>query len=216
MSVFSGLSRPLKAAGVALVAIAVVAAVIGGITVLNSGSSSDTAAPSSSAPSPGTPSGGPSVPPTGSPAVPPTSAVPPSTSAPSSPVPPSPTPGGQPPGQTGQPGQPGQPGNGQQSAKWVVVRVYNNSLITGLAAKAKKDFEASGWKVEDPKPYPYGTIPTTTAYYRPGTDEETAAKALAAEFGMRAEQRFEGIQDSSPGVVVILTKDYKGGDSKGS
>ncbi|MER6765395.1 LytR family transcriptional regulator, partial [Amycolatopsis sp. NPDC000746] len=47
MSVFSGLSRPLKAAGVALIGIAVVAAVIGGVTVLNT-SGDQNAGPSTS------------------------------------------------------------------------------------------------------------------------------------------------------------------------
>jgi hypothetical protein len=87
--------------------------------------------------------------------------------------------------------------------------VYNNSTIHGLAASAAADFRAAGWNVADVSNYSAGIIPVTTAYYRPGTDEETAAKALAAEFGMRAEARFDGIKDSSPGVIVIVTNNYK-------
>ena len=96
------------------------------------------------------------------------------------------------------------------------VRVYNNSTITGLAAKAAADFRAAGWNVVSVDNYPYGVIPTTTAYYTPGTDEETAAKALATEFGMKAEPRFDGIKNSSPGVIVIVTNDYQGLRNKGS
>jgi microcystin degradation protein MlrC len=98
----------------------------------------------------------------------------------------------------------------------VTVRVYNNSLIEHLAARAADDFRKAGWNVTEVKGYPYGTIPETTAYYRPGTDEEAAAKQLAQAFGFKAEPRFEGIKDASPGVIVIVTKDYGTNAPKGS
>ncbi|KFZ84245.1 hypothetical protein ED92_10135 [Amycolatopsis sp. MJM2582] len=211
MSLFSGLSRPMKAAGLALVGVAVIAAVIGGITLTSGGGDSDTATPPGttptssdgatqpSSPAPGSPSA--STPPASSSAVPPSSA--PASSAP---------PASQP-GQTGQPGQPG--GDQQASHKWVTVRVYNNSTIQGLAEQAAKDFRASGWNVSEVKGYP-GRLPETVAYYRPGTDEEAAAKALALEFGFRAEPRFKEIENIGPGVIVILTKDYKTNDKDGS
>jgi LytR cell envelope-related transcriptional attenuator len=104
----------------------------------------------------------------------------------------------------------------QSGAKWVQVRVYNNSTIKGLAAQAAADLRADGWNVVEAANYPYGIIPTTTAYFTPGTDEETAAKALATTFGMHAEPRFGGIQDASPGVIVIVTNDYQGLHPKGS
>lgn len=189
-----------------LVGVAIVAAVIGGVTLLNSGGKNDTAAPTSSAAPPpgGTPSG--SVPPSSS-SPSPSPSVPPSSS---STAPPPSSPAAPPPSQGGQPGQPGgQPGDQQASAKWVVVRVYNNSTIHGLAATAAEDFRAAGWNVAEVSNYSAGIIPVTTAYYRPGTDEETAAKALAAEFGMRVEARFDGIKDASPGVIVIVTNNYQ-------
>jgi hypothetical protein len=199
MSLFSGLSRPLKAAGLALVGVAIVAAVIGGVTLLNSGDKNDTAQPSTSATPPpgGAPSG--SVPPP-SPSPSPSPSAPPSSS---SAAPPPSSPAAPPPSQGGQ------PGDQQASAKWVTVRVYNNSTIHGLAATAAEDFRGSGWNVAEVSNYSAGIIPVTTAYYRPGTDEETAAKALAAEFGLRAEARFDGIKESSPGVIVIVTNNYK-------
>jgi hypothetical protein len=89
------------------------------------------------------------------------------------------------------------------------LRVYNNSTIAGLAAKAAEDFRRAGWTVTESRNYSDGVIPTTTVYYRPGTGEQAAAERLAAEFGMRAEPRFAGIQDATPGLIVILTKDYK-------
>jgi LytR cell envelope-related transcriptional attenuator len=113
---------------------------------------------------------------------------------------------------------PGQPpsgdGNGEP-ARTVPVRVYNNSKIKGLAKTAAADLRADGWQVTEVSNYPYGTIPTTTVYYRAGTDEEAAARSIAADFGMRVEERFEGIKDAPAGVIVIVTNDYKNGDGGG-
>ncbi|WP_409184692.1 LytR C-terminal domain-containing protein [Amycolatopsis sp. VS8301801F10] len=218
MSVFSGLSRPLKAAGVALIGVAVVAAVIGGVTVLNTGGDQN-AGPSTSG-EPTSPGGSSSAPssssvPTSSAPSSPASSAPASSSAASSA--PASSQAGQPGGQPGQqPGQPGQAGPDQQASnKWVTLRVYNNSLIKHLAEQAAADFRGSGWNVAEVGNYSQGVIPTTTAYFRPGTDEEAAAKQLAKEFGFQAQPRFEGIQNSSPGVIVIITKDYQPGH-KGS
>jgi hypothetical protein len=132
----------------------------------------------------------------------PSSSGAPSTSPPSSPPPASPSATSAGPAPT--------PGDDQAPAKWVVLRVYNNSTIHGLAARAGDDLRTAGWNVVEVSNYPSGIIPATTAFYRPGTDEEAAAKALAAEFGMRAEPRFAGIQQASPGVIVIVTNNYQG------
>jgi hypothetical protein len=208
MSVFSGMSRPMKAAGVALIGVAIIAAVIGGISALGGGDGSNEAGPSGTPTQPGTSSAPPSTS---------SSATPPSTSTsasagPSSPAPPSTS--SAPGGATSAP--PGQPGGDQQASnKWVTVRVFNNSTIKGLADRAAEDFRGDGWNVNEVSNYSQGVIPTTTAFYRPGTDEEAAAKQLAQEFGIKAEPRFEGIQSASPGVIVIVTKEYQAGH-KGS
>ncbi|MEU0792325.1 LytR C-terminal domain-containing protein [Amycolatopsis sp. NPDC005961] len=205
MSVFSGMSRPMKAAGVVLIGVAIIAAIIGGVTAL-SGDGSNEAGPSGTSSTPPGTSGSSSAP--TSPSSPPpnsTSTNPPSpTPPPTSPAPGQPT-----------TGQPGQPGDQQASNKWVTVRVFNNSTIKGLAARAKDDFAGSGWNVTEVSNYSQGVIPATTAYYRPGTDEEAAAKQLAQEFGFKAEPRFAGIQDATPGVIVIVTNNYESGH-KGS
>ncbi|MEV7037269.1 LytR C-terminal domain-containing protein [Amycolatopsis sp. NPDC051061] len=207
MSVFSGMSRPMKAAGVALIGVAIIAAVIGGISALSGGGSNE-AGPSGTTTPPGTSTG--AQPPSGST---PTTTPPASTSTnPTSPTPPpptSPTPG------RPTSGQPGQPGDQQAGNKWVTVRVFNNSTIKGLADRAAEDFRGSGWTINEVSNYSQGTIPTTTAFYRPGTDEEAAAKQLAQEFGIKAEPRFPGIESASPGVIVIVTKEYESGH-KGS
>jgi LytR cell envelope-related transcriptional attenuator len=89
------------------------------------------------------------------------------------------------------------------------LRVYNNSLIQGLAAKAKSDFEAAGWTVTAISGYGEGVVDHSTVYFRPGTPEEAAAHELGREFGLRVEPRFPGIAQSSDGVIVIVTQDYK-------
>ncbi|MBV8996872.1 MAG: LytR C-terminal domain-containing protein, partial [Pseudonocardiales bacterium] len=89
------------------------------------------------------------------------------------------------------------------------VRVYNNSTIRGLAARAAQDLSAAGWTVVEVGNYPWGIIPTTTVYYQDGTDQRAGAEAIAAEFGMRAEPRFSGIAQASPGIIVIVTNDYR-------
>jgi hypothetical protein len=105
-------------------------------------------------------------------------------------------------------GSGGDSGGGVEDVR-MPLRVYNNSTITGLAARGAADFEAAGWTVTDTGGY-NGRIPVSTVYYREGTAEKDAADFLASAFGLRSQPRFEGIQDASPGVIVILTKDYQG------
>lgn len=89
----------------------------------------------------------------------------------------------------------------------VQVRVYNNSTIRGLAARAARDLTAAGWTVVEVGNYARGTVPTTTAYYQ-NTDQRAAAAALGAQFRMRVEPRFTGIASAGPGLIVIVTNDY--------
>ena len=103
-------------------------------------------------------------------------------------------------------GQPGSPEQGQR----ISVRVYNNSTTKGLAHRAADDFRNAGYDVPEAGNYPFGKIATTTVYYRPGTPEQPQAEEIAAKFGARAEARFEGLQDATPGVIAIITDDYKG------
>jgi hypothetical protein len=95
----------------------------------------------------------------------------------------------------------------RSSAARLPLRVYNNSLVKGLAARASADFRNAGWTVTEIGGYE-GLIPRSTVYYRPGTAEETAAKELARTFGLHAEPRFAGIAQATPGVIVIVTKEY--------
>jgi hypothetical protein len=85
--------------------------------------------------------------------------------------------------------------------------VFNNSTIAKFAAQAAQDFRGDGWNVVEVGNYSEKIIPTSTAYFRPGTEEEAAARALAARFNLKAEPRLAGFA-FGPGVVVMITKDY--------
>jgi hypothetical protein len=93
----------------------------------------------------------------------------------------------------------------------VPVRVYNNSFIKNLAATAGADFRADGFDVVTTGNYSQGTIPTTTAYFTSAPGEKEVADELGHDFGMRVLPRFSGIAFASPGVIVIVTEDFKGG-----
>lgn len=223
-------SRPLlRTAGVALLGVGVVAATIGLFTSASSGNGTGTAVPSSSSQALAPSAAGTLVPAAPEPTAPviaepaPDSLAPgasaapavPDGAAPSAPAAaepriaaPVPVPVAPPPAGSGSASGSGSgSGSGGSDAR-APLRVYNNSLIQGLAAKAKSDFESAGWTVTDISGYP-GAIPHSTVYFRPGTGEEAAAQELGKEFGLRVEPRFPGIAQSSDGVIVIVTEDYK-------
>ncbi|EWM14364.1 LytR C-terminal domain-containing protein, partial [Kutzneria sp. 744] len=108
---------------------------------------------------------------------------------------------------TTQPAPPGG-GGGGGNPQSVPVRVYNNGTIAGMAQQAASDFRAAGYSVPTVGNYSQGIIATTTVYFRPGTDEEAEANAMAKAFHMRSMPRFDGIQAADPGVIVIITDDY--------
>jgi hypothetical protein len=191
-----------KLIGLGLIGIGVLAAVFGTVTLM-SGESSDTAQPlpqesTSQVQPPPEPAPSPVVPPVQPPPVQPPAAQPPTAEQPGS-------------------GSAQTPGSGQdvpvgsgKGSEQIIVRVYNNSTISGLAHRAAEDLRKAGYDVPEVGNYAKGKIPTTTVYFRPGTDEERQAKELAARIGARADARFDGIQDATPGLIAIITNDYKG------
>ncbi|WP_434451429.1 LytR C-terminal domain-containing protein [Lentzea sp. E54] len=189
-------SRPAKAAGFALLGVAAVALVIGVISLFGGDSDAppvaegtSTAPPAQTTTSEQPPASTPSSTPSSAPPAVTTTATP-SAPASSAAVPPPPV---TPPG----------------VAK-VPVRVYNNSTVVGLASTASDDVRANGWTVAETGNYSSGTIPTTTVYFRPGTDEEASARELAAVLRARVEPRFDGIQSAAAGIILIVTNDYQG------
>jgi hypothetical protein len=221
----SGSRSPLRTAGIALLGVGIIAATAGLFTSVTSGDGTSTAVPSASSQAL-PPTGATVAPATPAPAPPSAVAPPPATApAPASAVPgavaqPSPPPvvtpaPVAPAPQQGAPAGPAAAAGGRTGGSAgagivrVPLRVYNNSLIQGLAAQAKSDFEAKGWTVTNISGYSGGNIAQSTVYYRPGTAEESAAQELGREFGLRVEPRFPGIEQSTGGVIVIVTEDYK-------
>jgi hypothetical protein len=221
----------MRIAGIVLLAVAGVAAVVGLLALGGEGPASPTAAPASptAAPLPGafgtTPPppapnqaaipGGPGAPVPGVPGVvqdgAPGAAAggPPAVGAPIVPGGGAGGAGGAGAAAPGGAGGGGGGGGGPAAANSAVaVRVFNNSTITGLADRAAADMRAQGWNVVEVGNYPYGVIPESTVYYRPGTGEQGAADAIAGEFGLRSMPRFEGIAGASPGVIVIATNNW--------
>jgi hypothetical protein len=196
---------PGKIAGFALLGVAVVAAVIGIVTLIgdNGDGQADPQPPSSSAPGDSGSSTATSSPDSSGSS---TTEAPTTTSATvTTPITPSntaPTPA---------------PGDGQSTPSGD-VRVLNNSMISGLANRAADDLRSAGWNVIEVGNYTPATnadnVATTTVYYRPGTDEKATAETLGAYYGMRVEPRFPAIANRGSGVIVVVTNDYKGGRGK--
>lgn len=195
----TGSSRRRRNSGLALLGLAVLAVLIG-VVALTCQQQSVKSRPSLTTP--------PSVPGSGSatPSVLPY--PPPATSRPAEAPEVVPAPGPPEPA-TAPPASDQGPGKGEKGGSRPEVRVYNNSTIRGLAARAARDLTAEGWTVADVGNYPCGTIPTTTVYYQKGTGQRTEAEEIGADFGMRVLPRFPGIVNASPGLIVIVTKDYR-------
>ena len=198
----SGSTRPLRVAGVALLGLAAVALIIGLITTFGSNGDGD-AAERPPEPPPTTTTSRPGGNPPSSATT--TKSVPPSSTTSSSPAPTTTT--------TTQTRPPGD-GNGEPE-KSVPVRVLNNSKVKGLAAKAADDLRADGWQVGEIGNYSATNLPETTVFFRPGTDEEAAARELASAFGLEVQPRIDTLADQPPGVIVVVTSDYADNDGGG-
>ena len=196
---------PLRVGGLALLGAGAVAALIGLATLLPGGGSTTTPAATTPPPAPtAAPTAAPGATVAAQPAPSAPAAVPtvgPTAAVAGPPAAPAPAPAPAAP-------QAGTGGGGNAAARGP-VRVYNNSTVTGLAARAANDFRADGWQVGQVANYSSGNIPTSTVYYRPGTAEQSAATTIASEFGLRSEPRFSGIDDATPGLIVIVTNDYQ-------
>ncbi|MDQ2584416.1 LytR C-terminal domain-containing protein [Saccharothrix yanglingensis] len=210
----AGSAQPARAAGYVLLGVSAIALVVGVVSLFTGGpddeppaaQSTPPSASSSASPDPSDPSGSDTGTPT-SPDAPaessagqaPTTEPPATTGGPTTTTAPgAATPGTPPPPVTPKP----------------QVRVYNNSTTPNLASRASDDVQKAGWPVAETGNYSQGVIPTTTVYYRPGTDEEESAKLLATTLGARVEARFDGIRDAHAGIIVIVTNDYRGPSGK--
>lgn len=85
----------------------------------------------------------------------------------------------------------------------VPVRVLNNSVVAGLASRTASQLQADGWTNVSSGNYASGNIAKTTVYYGDSPGEREAALAIAQELGAPAEPKSTGV-DQGAGVVVIL------------
>lgn len=85
----------------------------------------------------------------------------------------------------------------------VVVEVYNNSGITGLAGRTSSEAQGIGWQVVATDNW-YGTIPGTTVYHPARLKQ--AAKVLARDLGIdRVQPAVDPMRMDR--LTVILTGD---------
>ncbi|WP_151530174.1 MULTISPECIES: LytR C-terminal domain-containing protein [Corynebacterium] len=94
--------------------------------------------------------------------------------------------------------------------KTVPVTTLNNSTITGLADSVATKLRDTGWNVREVGNFADTPLPETTVFFTPdNADEERAARALAEELGVQAQPRSEAVATAPQGVVLILTKDLR-------
>ena len=86
------------------------------------------------------------------------------------------------------------------------VTVLNNSRVTGLAAKAARDFEGKGWRIAGTGNLS-GRLARTTVYY--GAGQQDAAEELRRQFPAIVEMapRYAGLPGDG-GLTVVVTRDY--------
>ena len=121
-------------------------------------------------------------------------------------------------GRSGQPGDsdaPGEqstgssPGEVVPGTTTVPVQIYNNSNVTGLAARTGESLRENGFAVGDVANMPSnrGVVAESTAFYGTGPGEQQAAEAVAAQLGISVKPRPADMAGDAPGVIVIVTQD---------
>lgn len=187
---------PLRAIAMVLIALAILFAGLGAASLGGSGSGeSEPAAATSTTAAPAAPAAPPVTSANPASTVTSTAGAPTTTSAPATT-----------PATTTSAAGPAAAASASQADRSVPVRVFNNSTVSGLAAQTANELTSAGWTVSETGNYSYGLIQNTTVYYRTdNTAEKRAAETIAAELGVKAEPRFEGITSASPGVIVIVT-----------
>lgn len=128
-------------------------------------------------------------------------------------------PGGGDDGRDPQPGDPAAPGQDQPAgqvpggavpdATSVPVQVFNNSTVTGLAARTGEALRENGYAVGDVANMPSnrGVVAESTAFFGTGPGEQQAAQAIASQLGITAKPRPADLAGEAPGVIVIVTQD---------
>jgi hypothetical protein len=85
------------------------------------------------------------------------------------------------------------------------VRIYNISSKEGVAAHAKDQLTAAGFKVTETGNLSVSDVSTTTVYYTDADDEHATADAVGKNLGAAVEPRIPALSNQPPGVIVLIT-----------
>jgi hypothetical protein len=85
------------------------------------------------------------------------------------------------------------------------VRVYNISSKEGVAARARDQLAAAGFKVSEVGNLPVSDVSATTVYYTDADDEHATADAVGQKLGAPVEARIPALANQPPGVIVLVT-----------
>ncbi|WP_054812339.1 LytR C-terminal domain-containing protein [Nocardia arizonensis] len=172
---------PLRALAMVLIALAIVFAGLGAMSLSNSDADSETAAPASSTTTAAAPTATAQRTGAGATATEAVTTTAPTTTTVAPPPPTAPA-----------------------VNRAVPVRVLNNSLVAGLAARTADQLQGQGWTNVSSGNYAGGTIAKTTVFYGDSPGEREAAMEIAQQIGATAEPKSGGPGDAATGVVVIL------------
>ncbi|WP_327149349.1 LytR C-terminal domain-containing protein [Nocardia sp. NBC_01329] len=84
------------------------------------------------------------------------------------------------------------------------IRILNNSMVAGLASTTASDLTARGWTNTSTGNYASTTLAATTVYYGSAPGDEATAAAVASDIGATTAPMIPGLGDGS-GVVVVVT-----------
>ena len=84
------------------------------------------------------------------------------------------------------------------------IRILNNSMVAGLASTTAGDLTARGWTNTSTGNYAATTLAATTVYYGSAPGDEATAAAVASDIGATTAPMIPGLGDGS-GVVVVVT-----------
>jgi LytR cell envelope-related transcriptional attenuator len=95
--------------------------------------------------------------------------------------------------------------SGKPPANQAEVRVYNISSKEGVAARARDQLTAAGFKVTDVGNLSLAEVSATTVYYTDADDEHATADEVGQKLGAPVEPRIPALTNQPPGVIVLVT-----------
>lgn len=85
------------------------------------------------------------------------------------------------------------------------VRIYNVTSKEGIAARARDQLTAAGFKVTEVGNMQGTDIAATTVYYGDTEGERATAESVGQKLGAPVEPRIDAIKSQAPGVIVLVT-----------